>query len=161
MTRQLLPDVVVMDLRMPVMDGWTAMAELTREPLAPVVVVTALDDREAIEQAVLAGASGYLTKPVREDDLERTLELAIARFADLQDIRRLRTETEESRRAQTIQLEELEQRIQELRDVQAQLASAARRAALTSLAHGLAHEINNALTPIMGNAANHRTGSRK
>lgn len=152
LTRQLEPDVVVMDLRMPVMDGWTAMSELTREMLTPIVVVSALDDRETLEQAVFAGASGFLTKPVREDDLERALELAVARFADLQEIRRWRADAEQRAREQAAQLRELERVIRELRETQLQLVSAARRAAVTSLAQSLAHEINNALTPIIGNA---------
>jgi signal transduction histidine kinase len=152
LTRQLQPDIVVMDLQMPVMEGWTAMAELTREMFTPVVVVSAWDDREALEQAVFAGASAFLTKPVREDELERALELAVARFADLQEIRRLRAEAEQRAQAQAAQLREHENVIEALREAQLQLSSAARRAALTSLAHGLAHEINNALTPILGNA---------
>lgn len=152
MTRQLQPDIVIMDLRMPVMDGWTAMSELTRDALAPIVVVSALDDRESLEQAVFAGASAFLTKPVREDDLERALELAVARFTDLREIRHLRIEAEARERVSAEQLRELQRVIQELREAQLQLVSAARRAAVTSLAHGLAHEINNALTPIIGNA---------
>ncbi len=152
LTRELRPDVVVMDLRMPVMDGWTAMAELKRDMLTPIVVVSALDDRESLEQAVFAGASAFLTKPVREDDLERALELAIARFADLQEIRRWRADAEQRAREQEIQTQELERLVHELREAQLQLASAARRAAIASLAQGLAHEINNALTPILGNA---------
>lgn len=152
MTRELHPDVVVMDLRMPVMDGWTAMAELKRDLLTPIVVVSALDDRESLEQAVLAGASAFLTKPVREDDLERALELAIARFADFQEIRKWRADAEQRAQEQAAQREELERVIQELREAQLQLVNAARRAAVASLAHGLAHEINNALTPIIGNA---------
>lgn len=152
LTRQHQPDVVVMDLRMPMMDGWTAMAELTRDMLTPIVVASALDDRESLEHAVLAGASAFLTKPVREDELERALELAVARFADLQELRRLRAEAEQRVQAQAAQLRELESAMQALREAQLQLASAARRAAVTSLAHGLAHEINNALTPILGNA---------
>lgn len=152
LTRELRPDVVVMDLRMPVMDGWTAMAELRREVLTPIVVVSALDDRESLEQAVVAGASAFLTKPVREDDLERALELAIARFHDFQEIQKWRADAERFASEQAAQTQELERVIQELRDAQLQLVSAARRAAVASLAHGLAHEINNALTPIIGNA---------
>lgn len=152
LTRELRPDVVVMDLRMPVMDGWTAMAELRRDGLTPIVVVSALDDRESLEQAVVAGASAFLTKPVREDDLERALELAIARFQDLQEIRKWRADAERYASEQAAQTQELERVILELREAQLQLVSAARRAAVASLAHGLAHEINNALTPIIGNA---------
>lgn len=152
MTRELHPDVVVMDLRMPVMDGWTAMTELRRDRLTPIVVVSALDDRESLEQAVVAGASAFLIKPVREDDLERALELAIARFQDFQEIQKWRADAEHFAARQTAQTQELERVIQELREAQLRLVSAARRAAIASLAHGLAHEINNALTPIIGNA---------
>ncbi|TAH49153.1 MAG: hybrid sensor histidine kinase/response regulator [Chloroflexota bacterium] len=152
LTRALHPDVVIMDLRMPVMDGWTAMAELKKEVPTPIVVVSAMDDRESLEQAVDAGASGFLTKPVREDDLERALALAIARFADLQEIRKWRADAERRALEQAAQTEELERVIRELREAQLQLVSAARRAAVASLAHGLAHEINNALTPIIGSA---------
>lgn len=152
LARSLKPDVIVMDLRMPVMDGWTATAELKRELLTPIVVVSALDDRESLEQAVFAGASAFLTKPVREADLERALELAVARFADMQEIRKWRADAEHRAEEQAAQTRELERVIQELREAQLQLLSAARRATVASLAHGLAHEINNALTPILGNA---------
>lgn len=145
LARETRPDAVLMDLRMPVMDGWTAMAELVRENLAPVVVVSALDDRDAVEQATAAGASAFLTKPVREDDLERALELAVARFMDWQEIRKWRVAAEH-------RALELEQALEELREVQLQLVTAARRAAVASLAHGLTHEINNALTPILASA---------
>ncbi|HZQ11118.1 MAG TPA: response regulator [Anaerolineae bacterium] len=127
LTREHQPDLVIMDLRMPVMDGWTAMAELTRELLTPVVVVSALDDHESLMQAVAAGASAFLTKPVRERELERALELAMARCADLQEIR-------------------------QLHETHQQLVKAAERATVASFAQGLTHEINNALTPIIANA---------
>lgn len=152
LTRELRPDVVVMDLRMPVMDGWTAMTELKRDLQTPIVVVSALDDRESLEQAMVAGASAFLTKPVREDDLERALELAIARFAEIQEVRKWRADAERRAQEQATQRQELEKVIQELREAQLQLVNAARRAAVASLAQGLAHEINNALTPIIGNA---------
>lgn len=146
------PDIVLMDLRMPVMDGWTAMAELGKDLIAPIVVISALDDTESLEQAVSAGASGFLTKPVREDDLERALELAVARFADLQEIRKWRADAEARAEAQQLQAEALARALGELREAQLQLVTAARRAAMASLARSLTHEINNALTPIIGYA---------
>jgi signal transduction histidine kinase len=152
LVRELRPDVVLMDLRMPVMDGWTAMTELTRDMISPVVVVSALDDREALEQAVTAGASAFLMKPVREDELDRALALAVARFADMQEIRKWRADAEQRARAQAAQAEELARVLRELRAAQLQLVTAARRAALASLARSLTHEINNALTPIIGSA---------
>ena len=148
LTRQERPDVVVMDLRMPEMDGWTAMAELTRELATPIVVVSALDDRESLEQAVSAGASAFLTKPVRADDLERALELAVARAQELQESHKWRAEAERSVATQA----ELARTTRELTGLRAQLADAGRRAAVSSLAYNLTHEINNALTPIIGNA---------
>lgn len=151
-TRRLRPEIVLMDLRMPVMDGWTAMATLGGEALAPIVVVSALDDRESLEQAVEAGASGFLTKPVREADLERALELAVARFADMQEIRKWRADAEQRADAQKTQAEALIRALSELREAQLRLVMAARRAAMTSLAQSLTHEINNALTPIIGYA---------
>lgn len=149
-TREVQPDLVLMDLRMPVMDGWTATAELGRDLLAPIVVVSALEDRESLEQAVAAGASAFLTKPVREDELERALELAVARFADLQEIRKWRASAERRAQAEAAQAEELARVVRELREAQLQLVTAARRAAIASLARSLTHEINNALTPIIG-----------
>lgn len=146
------PDIVLMDLRMPLMDGWTAMGELGRDLIAPVVVVSALDDRESLEQAVEAGASGFLTKPVREDDLERAMELAVARFDDLQEIRKWRADAEARAEAQRSQADALARTLDELRETQLQLMMAARRAAMASLARSLTHEINNALTPIIGYA---------
>lgn len=150
--RELRPDLVLMDLRMPVMDGWTATAELAREMIAPIVIVSALDDRESLDLAVAAGASSFLTKPVREDDLERALELAAARFADMQEIRKWRADAEQRAREQKAQAEELARVVRELREAQLHLLLAARRAAVASLARSLTHEINNALTPIIGYA---------
>jgi signal transduction histidine kinase len=128
------------------------MADLAHDLIAPIVVVSALDDREALEQAVLGGASAFLTKPVREDDLERALELAIARFGDMQELRDLRKEADERAQAQEAQLRELGELVRELRAARLHLSRATRRAAVTSLAQGLTHDINNALTPIVGNA---------
>jgi signal transduction histidine kinase len=117
--------------------------------LCPIVVVSALDDREALEQAAFGGASAFLTKPVREDELERALELAIARFTEIQELREHKVGLEQ-------RVMELESHVQalsrELRTANFQTAGAARYAAGLSLAHGLTHEINNALTPIIGNA---------
>ncbi len=147
LVRTLRPDIVLMDLRMPGMDGWTAMSELGREVIAPIVVVSALDDREALAQAAAAGASGFLTKPVRADDLERALELAVARFADVQELSRRQTDAHA-----LAQTEALQRALEELHATQRQLVTAARRAAMASLARSLTHEINNALTPIIGYA---------
>lgn len=67
--------------------------------LTPIVVVSALDDHESLEQAVLAGASAFLTKPVREDDLERALELiALQHPQDPENVERTQQIMEHARR---------------------------------------------------------------
>lgn len=145
LARQVVPDILIMDWRMAQADGWTALAELLREMPTPIVMIGALNDPQALEAAAAAGASAYLAEPVLEDDLNRALELAVVRFADLHEIRRWRGLAE--RRAQ-----ELEQLVGELSWAHESLVGVARRATAASLALGLAHEINNALTPIIGNA---------
>ena len=73
------PDVVLMDLRMPVMDGATATAEIRAHcPATSVVVLTTYADDESIIAALSAGASGYLTKDATRDDIRRALEAAAA-----------------------------------------------------------------------------------
>ncbi len=73
------PDVVLMDLRMPVMDGATATAEIRAHyPATSIVVLTTYADDESIIAALSAGASGYLTKDATRDDIRRALEAAAA-----------------------------------------------------------------------------------
>jgi DNA-binding NarL/FixJ family response regulator len=73
------PDVVLMDLRMPVMDGVAATAEIrARYPATGVVVLTTYADDESIIEAMSAGAGGYLTKDATRDDIHRALEAATA-----------------------------------------------------------------------------------
>jgi DNA-binding NarL/FixJ family response regulator len=73
------PDVVLMDLRMPLMDGAAATAEIrARYPGTSVVVLTTYADDESIIAALTAGASGYLTKDATRDDIRRALEAASA-----------------------------------------------------------------------------------
>jgi response regulator NasT len=82
MARELGPDVVVMDIKMPGLDGIEAARVLTQEKIAPVVLLTAYSQRDLIERAKEAGVVGYLVKPFRETDLSPAIELAIARFAE-------------------------------------------------------------------------------
>ncbi len=152
LTHREKPDAVLLDLRMPRMDGFAAASAITREVPTPIVVVSALDDFKSLEQAVQAGVCAYLVKPPREDELERALEIAVARFADLQEIQKWKQDAEERAQAVVAQNRELERLVSDLRRAQVELVSAARRATVASLAQGLAHEINNALTPIIGHA---------
>lgn len=86
LTRRLDPDLVLMDIKMPKMDGITAARVLLEERIAPIVLLTAFSDRELVEDASEAGVLGYISKPFREADLVPTLEVAIARFAELKAI---------------------------------------------------------------------------
>jgi response regulator NasT len=82
LARELEPDVVVMDIKMPGLDGIEAARILTQEKIAPVVLLTAYSQRDLIERAKEAGVVGYLVKPFRETDLTPAIELAQARFSE-------------------------------------------------------------------------------
>jgi response regulator NasT len=76
----LKPDLVLMDVAMPVLDGVTAAARITENRLCPVVMVTAYSQVELVERAADAGALGYLVKPIAPANLLPAIEVAIARF---------------------------------------------------------------------------------
>ena len=80
LARRLAPDLVLMDIKMPKLDGITAARILLQERIAPVVLLTAFSDRDLIEDARDAGVLGYISKPFREADLVPTIEVAIAPF---------------------------------------------------------------------------------
>jgi two-component system, response regulator PdtaR len=79
----LKPDLVLMDVAMPILDGVTAASKITEQKLAPVVMVTAYSQVELVERAADAGAMGYLVKPVAPTSLVPAIEVAIARFEQL------------------------------------------------------------------------------
>lgn len=80
---ELEPDVVLMDVKMPVMDGITAAEHIAQAKVAPVVLLTAFSQRELVERAREAGAMAYVVKPFNENDLVPAIELAVARFDEL------------------------------------------------------------------------------
>ncbi|MGH2487611.1 MAG: ANTAR domain-containing response regulator, partial [Ktedonobacterales bacterium] len=86
LTRELRPDLVVMDIRMPEMDGIAAAEVLTREKLAPVVLLTAFSDEELIQRAREVGVIHYVTKPWRSSDLKPAIEIALSRFQEFRAI---------------------------------------------------------------------------
>ena len=95
LTRELRPDLVVMDIRMPEMDGITATETLTREKLAPVVLLTAfllngypnsINGEELIERARNVGVIHYVTKPWRASDLKPAIEIALSRFQEFRSM---------------------------------------------------------------------------
>ncbi|WP_203655230.1 ANTAR domain-containing response regulator [Demequina activiva] len=77
------PDVVVMDIKMPVMDGITAAEKIAAERLAPVVLLTAFSQTELVERARDAGAMAYVVKPFTPADLLPAVEIAASRFAEI------------------------------------------------------------------------------
>lgn len=83
---ELRPDLVLMDVAMPVLDGVTAAAKITEQRLCPVVMVTAYSQVELVERAADAGAMGYLVKPVSPTSLLPSIEVAIARFEQLNQL---------------------------------------------------------------------------
>ncbi len=77
------PDLVVMDVKMPRLDGIAAAAQIATERVAPVVMLTAFSQRELVERARDAGAMAYLVKPFTITDLVPAIEVAMSRFAEL------------------------------------------------------------------------------
>lgn len=82
LTRQLRPDLVLLDVKMPHMDGITAAKLINDEQIAPVLMLTAYSSRELVEQAQAAGVLGYLIKPVRDAELMPLIEIALARWTE-------------------------------------------------------------------------------
>jgi len=82
LARRLHPDLVIMDIKMPKVDGIAAAATIVEERIAPVVMLTAFSQRELIEQARDAGAMAYLVKPFARHELVPAIELAVSRFAE-------------------------------------------------------------------------------
>jgi two-component system, response regulator PdtaR len=83
----LKPDLVIMDVKMPKKDGIDAAAEIVTEQIAPVVMLTAFSQRDLIERARDAGAMAYLVKPFNQADLLPAIELAVARYAEMVQLR--------------------------------------------------------------------------
>jgi response regulator NasT len=81
--RELRPDLVVLDIQMPVLDGLSAAEQIAGERVAPVIVLTAFSQRELVERARDAGAMAYLVKPFSKTDLVPAIEVARARFAEM------------------------------------------------------------------------------
>ena len=81
---ELRPDLVILDVKMPKMDGIEAASVIAKERIAPVVILTAFSQRDLVERARDAGAMAYLVKPFAKRDLVPAVELAMSRFSELQ-----------------------------------------------------------------------------
>lgn len=84
--RELKPDVVIMDIKMPNMDGIEAARVLTQERIAPVLLLTAYSQRDLVDRAKEAGVVGYLVKPFREQEIGPAIDIALARFQEFREL---------------------------------------------------------------------------
>jgi AmiR/NasT family two-component response regulator len=80
------PDLVILDVKMPVLDGIAAAERIAAARIAPVVILTAFSQRDLVERARDAGAMAYLVKPFTRNDLVPAIEMAVSRFAELSQL---------------------------------------------------------------------------
>lgn len=88
LARELKPDLVIMDIRMPDLDGIGAAKVLTEERLCPVLILTAFSQKDLVEAAKDAGVSGYIVKPFTERELVPAIEVVLARFKEFSALER-------------------------------------------------------------------------
>ena len=86
LTRKLKPDLVIMDIKMPEMDGIAAAKMISNDKLAPVLLLTAYSQKEIVEKAKDSGVLAYLVKPVKESNLFPAMEIALSRFKEYMEI---------------------------------------------------------------------------
>ncbi len=122
LTQTLEPDVVLMDIKMPDMDGIEAAQCIHQHCPVPVVILTAYETPELVERASAAGVGAYLVKPPNVQEIEGAINVAMARFGDLMKLRRLNAELQ------------------------------ARNAELDAFSHTVAHNLKSQLAPLIGYA---------
>ena len=83
LAEDLSPDLVILDIKMPIMDGLAAAERIAGGRIAPVVILTAFSQRDLVERARAAGAMAYLVKPFQKSDLVPAVEIALSRFAEI------------------------------------------------------------------------------
>lgn len=88
LARKHRPDLVIMDIKMPEMDGITAAKIISHEKIAPVLLLTAYSQKEIVEKAKDSGVLAYLVKPVKEVNLFPAMEIAMSRFQEFADLER-------------------------------------------------------------------------
>ena len=87
LAREHRPDLVIMDIKMPGMDGLTAAERIIEEGLGAVLILTAFSQKDLVQRAAEAGAMGYLVKPFQKSDLMPAIDVAVARHAELAAVR--------------------------------------------------------------------------
>jgi response regulator NasT len=88
LARKTKPDLVIMDIRMPELDGIEAARLLTTENVAPVLLLTAYSEPDLVQRAAQAGVIGYLVKPFREAQLGPAIEVTLARFHEFEQVQK-------------------------------------------------------------------------
>ncbi|MFG1923808.1 ANTAR domain-containing response regulator [Cryptosporangium sp. NPDC048952] len=83
LAEELRPDLVILDVKMPILDGLAAAERIAGDRIAPVVILTAFSQRDLVERARSAGAMAYLVKPFQKKDLLPTIEMAVSRFSEI------------------------------------------------------------------------------
>ena len=83
LSRELKPDLVIMDVKMPVLDGISAAEQIGKERIAPVVMLTAFSQKELVERARDAGVMAYIVKPFTASDLPPAIDIALSRWLEL------------------------------------------------------------------------------
>src|SRR3954452_5442468 len=83
LANELRTDLVILDVKMPVLDGLSAAEQIVGQRVAPVIILTAFSQRDLVERAREAGAMAYLVKPFQKKDLVPTIEMAVSRFQEI------------------------------------------------------------------------------
>ncbi|MGX1637582.1 ANTAR domain-containing response regulator, partial [Streptomyces albidoflavus] len=86
LAREHRPDLVILDVKMPVLDGISAAEKIAEESIAPVLMLTAFSQRDLVERARDAGAMAYLVKPFSKSDVVPAIEMAVSRFTELRTL---------------------------------------------------------------------------
>jgi AmiR/NasT family two-component response regulator len=115
MTESLRPDVVLMDIEMPNIDGIEATRQIHEFCPTPVVVLTAHEKPELVEGAGAAGVGAYLLKPPDAREMERAIAIAMARFDDLMELRRLNAELQAGNEARERLILELQDTLDQVK----------------------------------------------
>ena len=95
LAEELRPDLVILDVKMPVLDGIAAAEAIAGQRIAPVVMLTAFSQRDLVERARDAGAMSYLVKPFTQSELVPAIEMAVSRFAEITELEAQVTDLED------------------------------------------------------------------